>query len=87
VHFPDRMQQAKVPVVSPAECRTAYATADLPIDATMICAGRTNLDTCQGDSGGPMFVKAVGSPGFIQSASPASASAAARPGSLTSTPT
>jgi secreted trypsin-like serine protease len=66
VHFPDRMQQAKVPVVSPAECRTAYATADVPIDATMICAGRTNLDTCQGDSGGPMFVKAVGSPGFIQ---------------------
>jgi secreted trypsin-like serine protease len=66
VNFPDRMQQAKVPVVSRAECRTAYATADLTIDATILCAGRTNLDTCQGDSGGPMFVKAVGSPGFIQ---------------------
>jgi secreted trypsin-like serine protease len=66
VSYPDRMQQARVPVVGRAECRTAYATADLVIDATMLCAGRTNLDTCQGDSGGPLFVKAVGSPGYIQ---------------------
>ena len=66
VSYPDRMQQARIPIVSRAECRTAYATADLPIDASMLCAGRTNLDTCQGDSGGPLFVKAVGSPGYIQ---------------------
>jgi secreted trypsin-like serine protease len=66
VNFPNRMQQAQVPIVSRAECRTAYATADLPIDATMLCAGRTNLDTCQGDSGGPMFFKAAGGPGHIQ---------------------
>jgi hypothetical protein len=36
-----------------------------PIDATMLCAGRTNLDTCQGGSGGPLFFKAAG-PGYIQ---------------------
>jgi secreted trypsin-like serine protease len=65
-NFPDRMQSATVPVVGRAECATAYATADLTIDATQLCAGRTNLDTCQGDSGGPLFVKAVGAPGFIQ---------------------
>jgi secreted trypsin-like serine protease len=35
------------------------------INATMLCAGRTNLDTCQGDSGGPLFFKAAG-PGYIQ---------------------
>jgi secreted trypsin-like serine protease len=65
VNYPDRMREAQVPIVSRAECRTAYATADLVIDATMLCAGRTNLDTCQGDSGGPLFFKAVGG-GFIQ---------------------
>jgi secreted trypsin-like serine protease len=35
------------------------------IDATLLCAGRTNLDTCQGDSGGPRFLRAAGG-GFIQ---------------------
>jgi secreted trypsin-like serine protease len=65
-NFPDRMQQAKVPIVSRAECRTAYAAADLAITNTMLCAGLTNRDTCQGDSGGPLFFKAAGGPGFIQ---------------------
>jgi secreted trypsin-like serine protease len=65
VNFPDRMREAKVPITSRAECRTAYATAGLDITATMLCAGRTNLDTCQGDSGGPLFFKSAG-PGHIQ---------------------
>jgi secreted trypsin-like serine protease len=64
-NFPDRMREAKVPIVSRPECRTAYGAAGVPIDATMLCAGRTNRDTCQGDSGGPLFFKAVGG-GFIQ---------------------
>lgn len=65
VNYPDRMQEAQVPIVSRPECRTAYGSAGVIIDATMLCAGRTNLDTCQGDSGGPLFFKAVG-PGYIQ---------------------
>jgi secreted trypsin-like serine protease len=65
-NYPDRMQQATVPIVSRADCRTAYAAADAVINATMLCAGRTNRDTCQGDSGGPLFLRAVGTPGFIQ---------------------
>ena len=65
VNYPDRMREAQVPITSRAECATAYAAADLTITATMLCAGRTNLDTCQGDSGGPLFFKAVGG-GFIQ---------------------
>ena len=65
VNYPNRMREAKVPITSRAECATAYASADLSITATMLCAGRTNLDTCQGDSGGPLFFKAVG-PGYIQ---------------------
>ena len=65
INYPDRMREAKVPITSRAECRTVYAAADFPITATMLCAGRTNLDTCQGDSGGPLFFKAVG-PGYIQ---------------------
>ena len=59
------MQEARVPITSRAECRTAYASAGIDITATMLCAGRTNLDTCQGDSGGPLFFKAAG-PGYIQ---------------------
>jgi secreted trypsin-like serine protease len=65
VNFPDRMREAQVPITSRAECATAYASAGLSITATMLCAGRTNLDTCQGDSGGPLFFKATGG-GFIQ---------------------
>jgi secreted trypsin-like serine protease len=60
------MEEAKIPIVSRPECRTAYAAAGLVIDNTMLCAGRTNLDTCQGDSGGPLFFKAVGAAGYIQ---------------------
>jgi secreted trypsin-like serine protease len=65
VNFPDRMREAQVPIVSRPECRTAYASVGANIDASMLCAGRTNLDTCQGDSGGPLFFRAVGG-GFIQ---------------------
>ena len=65
IHYPDRMREAKVPITSRAECQTVYTGAGAPIDATMLCAGRTNLDTCQGDSGGPLFFKAAG-PGYIQ---------------------
>jgi hypothetical protein len=65
VNYPDRMREAQVPITSRAECQTVYTNAGAPIDATMLCAGRTNLDTCQGDSGGPLFFKATGG-GFIQ---------------------
>ncbi|GAA0905513.1 serine protease [Virgisporangium ochraceum] len=65
-NFPDRMQQAKVPIVSRPECRTAYGAVDVDVDETMLCAGLTNRDSCQGDSGGPLFFKATGSPDFIQ---------------------
>jgi secreted trypsin-like serine protease len=65
IHYPDRMREAQVPIVSRAECQTVYTNAGDPIDATMLCAGRTNLDTCQGDSGGPLFFNAAGG-GFIQ---------------------
>ncbi len=67
VSYPDRMQQARIPIAAGAECgrRTRPPTRRIP-DPPMLCAGRTNLDTCQGDSGGPLFVKAVGSPGYIQ---------------------
>jgi secreted trypsin-like serine protease len=65
VNYPDRMREAQVPITSRAECQTVYTNAGSPIDATILCAGRTNLDTCQGDSGGPLFFKAAG-PGYIQ---------------------
>jgi secreted trypsin-like serine protease len=65
-NFPDRMQQAKVPIVSRPECRTAYGAVDVAINNTMLCAGLTNRDTCQGDSGGPLFFKSTGTNDYIQ---------------------
>ena len=56
--FPNRMQEAEVPVVSDAEARRDYDSAYAP--ALMVAAGRVNRDTCQGDSGGPMFERLNG---------------------------
>jgi hypothetical protein len=65
VNYPNRMRVVRVPIVSRVECRTALATVGDTIDASMLCAGATNLDTCQGDSGGPLSFKAAGG-GHIQ---------------------
>jgi secreted trypsin-like serine protease len=67
IHYPHRLREVWVPLVSKSECVTAYAhdgTSDVD-PVTMICAGRTNKDTCQGDSGGPLFVPASGG-GYIE---------------------
>ncbi|CRK57466.1 Aminopeptidase Y (Arg, Lys, Leu preference) [Alloactinosynnema sp. L-07] len=47
------MLKAKVPFVSDATCKSAYANLK---PATELCAGlpEGGIDTCQGDSGGPM---------------------------------
>jgi trypsin len=49
------LNHAQVPIVSDADCATAYGTSFTA--QTMICAGypQGGVDTCQGDSGGPMF--------------------------------
>jgi secreted trypsin-like serine protease len=79
------MREAQVPITSRAECQTVYTNAGAPIDATMLCAGRTNLDTCQGDSGGPLFFKAAGG-GFIQAGITSWGFGCAPPASPGSTP-
>ena len=42
-----------VPVVSPAQCKQAYDSSS--IVPSVLCAGKTGVDSCQGDSGGPIF--------------------------------
>jgi trypsin len=59
---PNRMREARVPIVSDDECEAVYGEDLSPRLA--VCAGRTDLDTCQGDSGGPLFVPVSG--GFRQ---------------------
>src|SRR5215211_2234208 len=49
----DRMQEAKVPVVSDADAAKSYSTSFVP--DLMIAAGGNGKDTCPGDSGGPLF--------------------------------
>ena len=56
--FPTTMHVAEVPVVSDADCASAYPGAF--VAAHMMCAGFLDVggvDACQGDSGGPIVVE------------------------------
>jgi secreted trypsin-like serine protease len=52
-NIPDRMQEARVPLVSDASCEGDYKGAFFP--AVMVCAGEKGMGVCHGDSGGPMW--------------------------------
>ncbi|MEU6079292.1 serine protease [Streptomyces sp. NPDC047108] len=51
-HFPDRLREVKVPLLSHDECKVSYDSYNSKVN---ICAGVEGKDSCQGDSGGPMF--------------------------------
>ena len=53
--FPNRMQEAQVPIVADSTARSRYGTEYRR--ALMVAAGEANKDTCEGDSGGPLFVQ------------------------------
>jgi|ERR1711915_193623 len=54
-HLANKLQKVDVPVVSDADCRSAYGQED--VTDSMICAGldEGGKDSCQGDSGGPFM--------------------------------
>ncbi|XP_076153710.1 serine protease 33-like [Alosa pseudoharengus] len=57
---PGTLQEVEVPVVSNADCKTAYKGYQIIINNDMICAGylgQGGKDACQGDSGGAMVIK------------------------------
>ncbi|MGP3951692.1 S1 family peptidase [Streptomyces sp. 7N604] len=51
-HFPDRLREVKVPLLTHDECKVSYDSYDAKVN---ICAGLEGKDSCQGDSGGPLF--------------------------------
>jgi secreted trypsin-like serine protease len=51
--FPDALRELQVPVISDAECDSAYM--GFLTEETQLCAGDKGVDSCQGDSGGPLF--------------------------------
>jgi secreted trypsin-like serine protease len=57
-NIPDRMQEARVPLVSDASCEGTYKGAFFP--AVMVCAGEKGMGVCHGDSGGPMWATTSG---------------------------
>ena len=59
-NYPDRMREARVPLVSDAEAKEVYGASY--VSELMVAAGREGKDTCQGDSGGPMFAKTPSGP-------------------------
>ncbi|MBP2328922.1 secreted trypsin-like serine protease [Kibdelosporangium banguiense] len=68
-HYPDRLRQVDVPLLSHNECEIAYGP-EKGVNAynrvTDICAGVEGTDSCQGDSGGPIFRTVPGTQTHIQ---------------------
>jgi len=55
-NYPNRMREARVPMVSDAEASRSYSNY---ASALMVAAGKIGKDACQGDSGGPMFARSA----------------------------
>ncbi|KAF2896658.1 hypothetical protein ILUMI_09518 [Ignelater luminosus] len=57
--LPDQLQAVNVPIVSQANCKSAYGSSS--ITDRMLCAGYSGggKDSCQGDSGGPLISDGV----------------------------
>lgn len=51
-NIPERMHEAKVPVLEPQACAAYGATYNPEL---MLCSVGKGIDSCVGDSGGPMF--------------------------------
>ena len=65
--FPNRMREARVPLVSDFRAEEPYDAVLGPagyIPPIMVAAGRKGNDACNGDSGGPLFARASG--GYTQ---------------------
>jgi secreted trypsin-like serine protease len=65
-NFPNRMREARVPLVSDSSADEIYDAyfrrSSGYIPPIMVAAGKEGKDTCQGDSGGPMFAKTSSGP-------------------------
>jgi secreted trypsin-like serine protease len=51
--FPNRIRQAKVPLVSDARAQDAYGSSY--VRSLMVAAGKAGKGACHGDSGGPLW--------------------------------
>lgn len=62
VKLPNRMQEARPPLVSDGQANRVYGSAGLRRftdyePRLMVAAGKVGVDSCQGDSGGPLFAR------------------------------
>ncbi len=65
--FPTELHEAQVPLLSVSSCQERYASSELTILDSHLCAGfpEGGVDTCVADSGGPIFLS-DGEGGFLQ---------------------
>ncbi|XP_047646972.1 chymotrypsinogen B2 [Phacochoerus africanus] len=54
---PDKLQQAALPIVSSADCKSYWGSK---VTDVMICAGASGVSSCMGDSGGPLVCQKNG---------------------------
>uniref|UniRef100_A0A8D1DD21 Peptidase S1 domain-containing protein n=1 Tax=Sus scrofa TaxID=9823 RepID=A0A8D1DD21_PIG len=54
---PDKLQQAALPIVSSADCKSYWGSK---VTDVMICAGASGVSSCMGDSGGPLVCQKDG---------------------------
>ncbi|XP_055908440.1 trypsin-1 [Eupeodes corollae] len=53
--LPAIVNQVKVPILTITECRNQRYKSSR-ITSSMLCAGKSKMDSCQGDSGGPLLL-------------------------------
>ncbi len=65
--FPADLHEAQVPLLSVSSCQARYASSELTILDSHLCAGfpEGGVDTCVADSGGPIFLS-DSEGGFLQ---------------------